>query len=63
MNWLGTGAPTMLSAPSRFDAKPKRSAAIAALTGSHLPKITAARAMYPAPAVMPLPKAETDTTV
>ena len=45
MNWLGTGEPSTASTPWRLDAKPKSSAARVARIGSHLPKITAARAM------------------
>ena len=45
MNWLGTGEPTTDSTFCRFDAKPNSRPANAARTGSHLPKMTAARAM------------------
>ena len=45
MNWLGTGEPRTDSTPCRLEAKPNSSAASVARIGSHLPKITAARAM------------------
>src|SRR5690606_9591077 len=57
MNTLGTGEPMIDSWLPRFEVKPNRSAASAALTGFHCPKITAASAMYPAPPVMFSPKA------
>ncbi len=45
MNSLGTGEPITDSTPCRLDAKPKSRAASVARIGSHLPKMTAARAM------------------
>ena len=44
-------------------AKPNKSAAKRAPIGLHLPKIRAARAMKPAPAVISLPNAPTEPTV
>ena len=63
MNSLGTGEPMMLSTFCRLLAKPKSSAARVALIGSQRPKITAARAMKPAPAVISLLKAPTEPSV
>src|SRR5687767_14757686 len=57
VNSLGTGAAITERVFCRFDAKPNSSAARVALIGSHWPKITAARAMKPAPAVISLLKA------
>ena len=54
MNSLGTGEPMTLSTFCRFVAKPNSSAARVARIGSQRPKITAASAMKPAPAVISL---------
>jgi hypothetical protein len=61
MNWLGTGEPIADSTPCRFVAKPKSSAAMVARIGSHLPKMTAASAMKPAPPVISRLKPATET--
>ena len=55
MNWLGTGDPITENTPCRFVANPNSSAASVARIGSHLPKMSAASAMYPAPPVISRP--------
>ena len=63
MNSLGIGVLRIVSRFCRLVAKPNRSAASAARIGSHRPKMTAARAMKPRPAVMSLPNWGTETSV
>ena len=62
-NWLGTELPATLRYVASFCAKPKNSAAPSAPNGVQRPKISAARAMKPAPAVMFLLKLPVATSV
>ena len=63
MNSLGTGDPIVDSTLCRLVAKPNSRAARVARIGSQRPKITAARAMNPAPAVISLLNPPTDPRV
>ena len=63
MNSLGIGVPVIERTPCKLSAKPKSNAAITAPTGLQRPKINAAKAMKPFPAVISLPNAPTAPTV
>ena len=63
INSDGIETPMIVSVLCKLSAKPKRSAAKTAPIGLHLPKISAASAIKPAPAVISFPNAPTDPTV
>ena len=63
MNSLGTGDPMSSARSAGSIAKPNSRAARVARIGSHRPKITAASAMKPAPAVISLVNAPTEPRV
>ena len=63
MNSEGIGVPVIVRSPCKLSAKPNSKAAKTAPNGLHLPKIKAASAMKPAPAVISLPNAPTAPTV
>ena len=54
MNSDGIGVPVIVSSPCKLSAKPKMSAAATAPSGLHRPKMTAANAINPLPAVISL---------
>ena len=63
MNSDGIGVPVIVSSPCKLSAKPKMSAAATAPSGLQRPKISAASAIKPLPAVISLLKDPTAPSV
>ncbi|CAB4758875.1 unannotated protein [freshwater metagenome] len=63
MNSDGIETPIIVNVLCKLSAKPNNKAANTAPIGLHLPKIRAASAIKPAPAVISLPNAPTEPTV